>query len=301
MLQSLDKKFILCLMVFVFTVLCGRITAANEYIAFSRLTNNYWQIWIMSEDGMNQKQLTFSSEDKRSPVYVAQQKRIGYRNSNGELFTIDLNGDDQKQLLTKFGVINSPDFAHKSDLVVFARFDPRAADVSDIWLTDLKTGTPNLLTKDKQLKYQPKFSLNDDKITYIKNKKNSVYSNIWIMNADGTNHHQLTDGDSIDMYPSFSPDGKFVIYSSKNDSGNYDIFIADVDKRSKEKVIVNPAVDISASYSPDGKNIVFVSDRSGRKQIWVINREDQSLNQLTEAEEESIDPVWFYVKEDDNV
>src|SRR5688572_32768606 len=47
---------------------------------------------------------------------------------------------------------------------------------------------------------------------------------IWTANEDGTAVHRLTDNIAREVYPRFSPDGKWIAFAS-NRYGNYDVFI----------------------------------------------------------------------------
>ena len=51
---------------------------------------------------------------------------------------------------------------------------------------------------------------------------------IWVMNADGSDQHQITHLGGANFAPFFTPDGKRIIFSSnyKNPhSGNFDLYL----------------------------------------------------------------------------
>jgi len=48
-------------------------------------------------------------------------------------------------------------------------------------------------------------------IVWSTSRSNSKHD-IWIMNADGTDKRQLTEGDNVDWFSRFSPDGKTVLF-----------------------------------------------------------------------------------------
>lgn len=68
----------------------------------------------------------------------------------------------------------------------------------------------------------------------------------------------------------FSPDGRYVAYSSPDD----DIFLLSVDGRSNEPIVEHPARDYLLGWSPDGRWVCFASDRSGVTDVWVIGVSD---------------------------
>ena len=53
---------------------------------------------------------------------------------------------------------------------------------------------------------------------------------IFVMNADGTQVRQLTDNDAWEAFPTWSPDGTRIAFSSPSSSGNYlEIFVMNAD------------------------------------------------------------------------
>src|SRR3954462_4119945 len=52
----------------------------------------------------------------------------------------------------------------------------------------------------------------------------SYLGDIWTANEDGSAPSRLSDHRGHDMYPRFSPDGKWIAFSS-NRYGNYDVFV----------------------------------------------------------------------------
>ena len=71
---------------------CARSRAvhAAPELAYSRLTNGHWQIWICDTEGQQPEQLTFDPSDKRNPQWTADGTDIFFRNGNQEPFVIEL-------------------------------------------------------------------------------------------------------------------------------------------------------------------------------------------------------------------
>ena len=151
---------------------------AKEQIAFSHLTDDFWQIWVMDPDGKNKYQVTISEFDKRDPAWLRNGKQLAFRTSNGELFLVNLDGSDEHEILKQYNSINNPAFSHKTDDIVFVRFDPRGKDMGDIWKSSLDGKSSKLLTNDALGKFQPNFSSQADKITFVKadpDRKNYIF------------------------------------------------------------------------------------------------------------------------------
>jgi len=71
---------------------------------------------------------------------------------------------------------------------------------------------------------------------------------------------------------SFSPDGKFIAFSSvrEGSSPQSDIFLMTADGRNEVVVAGHPAEDQLLRWTPDGKSLLFLSDRTGTWDIWTI-------------------------------
>ena len=76
-------------------------------------------------------------------------------------------------------------------------------------------------------------------------------------------HTRLTFGPGLQTDPTFSPDGKFIAYSSDRGS-NFDIWVEPVGGGGEPVQITrSPAQDTQPAWSPDGTTIVFRSERDG--------------------------------------
>lgn len=90
----------------------------------------------------------------------------------------------------------------------------------------------------------------------------------------------LTESPGDDYLPAFSPDGRFIAFTSYR-SGTEEIWIMDSDGRNLKPLTTDPRKDWSPSWSPDGRKITFTSDRTGTNQIWVMESDGSRQSQLT--------------------
>src|SRR5579862_3625118 len=72
---------------------------------------------------------------------------------------------------------------------------------------------------------------------------------IWMMNADGTDQHQITHLGGANFAPYFTPDGQRIIFSSNYqhprgaEGKNFDLFLIDLDGSHMEQVTTDPGFD----------------------------------------------------------
>ena len=88
---------------------------------------------------------------------------------------------------------------------------------------------------------------------------------LYVMNADGSNLRQLTSNGAANFAPYWTPDGKRLIFSSNlhNVKGrDFELFLIDADGKNLERVTHHPDFDGFPMFSPDGKTLVFASNRN---------------------------------------
>lgn len=102
------------------------------------------------------------------------------------------------------------------------------------------------------------------------------------------NSIQLTTNSSDDLYPSWSPDGTRIIFSS-NRSGNYDIWVMDSDGSNQQRLNINDTWydQISPTWSPDDSKIVFFSfGPEGYYKIYSYDIVSATVTDITPVDQE---------------
>ena len=106
---------------------------------------------------------------------------------------------------------------------------------------------------------------------------------------------QLTAG-SYDYQPDWSPDGRWVIYSSyRNDA--VELWILELAGGATRPILANGAVNVEPRFSPDGKRIVFVSTLHNKRfHIFTADFDAGTLKnvQRLTGEHKSQLPRYYY-------
>jgi tricorn protease len=84
---------------------------------------------------------------------------------------------------------------------------------------------------------------------------------IWLANADGSNPRRLTAHVARDFAPRFSPDGRWVAFTS-NRMGNNDVFVIPAVGGEPKQLTYHSGDDQALYWTPDGREIVMSSARA---------------------------------------
>ena len=109
---------------------------------------------------------------------------------------------------------------------------------------------------------------------------------ICIMNADGSGRTQLTDFTATTFYPSLSPDGQTVYFSSKR-SGGFEIYSIDITGDGLQRLTREIGSLYAPELSPAGDRIIFTNHGNG---LWVMKPDGENPRPLTFRDD--IDPTW---------
>src|SRR5262245_4768556 len=98
---------------------------------------------------------------------------------------------------------------------------------------------------------------------------------------------QLTYGAGLEGEPTWSPDGRFIAYSSDR-SGNFDIWVQPVGGGDPVQVTHSPANDWQPDWSPDSNRLVFRSeqDSGGLYTVPVLGGHEQKITNF------GYQPLW---------
>lgn len=108
----------------------------------------------------------------------------------------------------------------------------------------------------------PQISPDGKRIVYVRQFSDIMsdrnYSNLWIINFDGTDHRPLTTGNHNDSSPRWSPDGNRIAYISDQD-GTPQIYARWMDNGQNAKLTNLQYPPGGIAWSPDGKQISFTA------------------------------------------
>jgi len=120
-------------------------------------------------------------------------------------------------------------------------------------------------------------------IYYVHSSAAMGKKEIWVMDPDGKNQRQLTHFNSYSDFPSVSPDGTKIAFTSYA-HGNPGIFVFSVDPV-RDLRFYNQVASTNGtpSFTPDGKQIVYMSSAGGCCRIFIANVDGSGFRPLTSS------------------
>ena len=101
-------------------------------------------------------------------------------------------------------------------------------------------------------------------------------------------------------YPSVSPDGKTLAYSSgivvaprqAAVQVHQQLWILDLQTRRARQLLLDQSENMDPAWSPSSQVLAFASNRSGQFEIWVVKKDGTGLGQITNGPGVKTHPVW---------
>ncbi|HVG39384.1 MAG TPA: protein kinase [Pyrinomonadaceae bacterium] len=169
----------------------------------------------------------------------------------------------------------------------------QAEQRSSIWTIAAPGSTPAQITSGLN-KYDGVYDLSwtpDGKIVYESTASGD--EDIWVIDADGNNPKQLTEKAGVNLFPSVSPDGKYVVFTSTRAGGNTNIWRMNADG-TDQKQLTSGQIELFPSVSSDGRWVVYMSNVSGQRTVWKVSIDGGQPVQLIAS------PSWRPVVSPDN-
>jgi WD40 repeat protein len=198
-------------------------------------------------------------------------------------WTIRPDGSDPTRVHVDVpGFVRVPSWSLGGRRIVFDvnSFDDRHPEGGnfDIYVSNADGTNPIRLTAER-VDHSPVWSPDGTQIAYVHGWDEQAQ--IWVMNANGSGSHQVTDRRGPNLFPSWSPDGTKIAFVSF-DGSNADIYLMSADGSSVKRLTDDPAHEDQPAWSPDGHQIAFSSEGGGNPGIYLMSPDGTGVTQLLE-------------------
>ncbi|HKS28935.1 MAG TPA: S9 family peptidase [Pyrinomonadaceae bacterium] len=265
------------------------------------------QIYLISVDGGEPKQLTNAPQSSSTPRWSPDGKRLAFissREGGPQVWTIDVATGEQKKVTNISTGASDPVWSPDGRMIAF---------VSDVY-PECTNDDCNRKRSDEADSSKVKAKIADRLLFRHWNSwKEGKRTHVFVAAVDGSSPaRDMTPGD-FDAPPfslggpsdyAFSPDSKELVFARNTDkveatSTNGDLFIVPVTGGEAQRITgKNMGADLSPVYSPDGRFIAYRSQsragfESDRWQLMLFDRKSGQSRSLTESLDTSVESITF--------
>lgn len=245
------KMLLISIIIILLFAGCGKLTPTltREYIVFTSDRDGDKEIYIMGSDGMYQKNLTNHLGDDSHPALSPDQQYIA--------FTSDRDG------------------------------------TTEVYVMKVDGSEQTNLTQNPGYDYFPAWSPDGKYILFISYRdgvlsdQGKELSEVYIMDANGSNLQRLTNNLYDEGYLSWSPNGHLIALAIdiwpdvSSDNFSRDIYTMNLDGTNLTRLTEQSGDDDYPTWSPDGTLIAFMSYRNGGSEIYIMKSDGSEQKRLT--------------------
>src|SRR5688500_2706638 len=202
-----------------------------------------FDIYTANPDGSDLRRLTNYGTYTAEGVLSPDGRRIVFtslKDGDLDIYTMDVDGTNVRRLTTAPGYDGGPWWSPDGTKIVYRAWHPP----DSAGLADYRNLLAQRMVRPSRME-------------------------LWVMNADGSDQRQITSLGGANFGPSWTPDGRRIIFSSnyKNPrSRNFELFLVNLDGTRLEQITNHQEFDGFPMFSPDGRRIVWASNRGNSRE-----------------------------------
>jgi len=260
-----------------------------------------YEIYKSNIDGTNIIRLTNSSDKKSFPSLSPDGTKVVFQSvdysASSEIYVMNSDGSNLIRLTNNTVYDGYPNFSPDGQRIVFSAWDFDIYPEIFTMNQDGSNRTQITSTQGTDWFYAPKYNPAGNKIYFLVSQNGNF--NIVMMDLSGSNWVNVTELNSygyIDLYPSFSPDGSKIVFSTSEYSGNggiLDLIIINADGSDWQRITTSAnseRFDLAIFHPANANKLFFTYTPSGgRSSIKTMNTDGTGITELAKCSELGID------------
>jgi Tol biopolymer transport system component/DNA-binding winged helix-turn-helix (wHTH) protein len=238
-------------------------------------------LYVVPVSGGEPKRLTFDNLKLEGLSWEPDNRHLVFSSNRGGpfgLWRVDIDGGPAERVPQSGRAAFAPVLSRDGRQLVYEEWTGQ----TNIFSVDgaAPGAAPRQITYTTRWNWNPSASPDGKRIAFTSDRSGA--SEIWVADRDGDNALKLTAFDGpYTSGPSWSPDGRHLLFDSPAVDGNFDLYEVDPDGGAPKRLTTAPAEDRFAHFSADGKWIYYSSRRSGAWEIWRMPAAGGDAQQVT--------------------
>jgi tol-pal system beta propeller repeat protein TolB len=237
-------------------------SADGSKILYQSNAGGRWQLLVMDKDGSHRTPLTKGDCNDNFPDWSPDGERIAFvsdRDGNEDIWVMAADGSGARNLTSHPARDIHPYWSADGAKILFN--STRDVDRLQIYELDPSTGEVQRLVESKDDDTCARVSPDGERIAYLTNLATGR-DDVMCRQRDGSDPVNLTEDAAADGWPSWTPDGKRIVYCSRV-QGAFALHVMDADGTQRRQLTTPPpgTMDARPHVSPDGKWLVFNRER----------------------------------------
>jgi TolB protein len=201
-----------------------------------------FDIYTANRDGTGLQRLTNYDVYTAEGVLSPDGRRIVFtslKDGDLEIYTMNVDGTDVRRLTTTPGYDGGPWWSPDGTKIVYRAWHPP----DSAGLAEYRGLLAQRMIRPNRME-------------------------LWVMNADGSDQRQITQLGGANFGPSWTPDGRRIVFSSnyRNPrSRNFELYLINLDGSGLEQITSHDEFDGFPMFSPDGRRFIWASNRGNSK------------------------------------
>ena len=218
------------------------------------------EVYVMNADGSRQRNLTRNPASDYSPAWSPDGRRIAFATARADptgndLWLMDADGAHPRPLVRQDGIdeypVWSPDGSRLAFNCTLGRVLPSQVGDFEVCVVNADGSGLRRITDAPGISGAGGWSPDGRRVVFASSRDQdpdgvSACGDLYLMDADGSHLTRLTDGPASDCGPSFTPDGRHILFSSDraNPGGDSDLY----------------------AMNPDGSAVTWLTDAHSEEQ-----------------------------------
>lgn len=285
---------IVCLSLVAFSCTQSKQTTSKESILFVSNRDGNYEIYSISPDGDQLKNLSrdegldFSPSANPHGIFWYSNRSGNndiYRFGNGQLR--NLTNSSSNETLPSI----SPDgkkLAFVSDCIEGNR---------NVFVLDLESQNLDTLTQNTDYEESPSWSPDGTKLLFTRqirlegDSSHAANGEIFMYDMVTKQKKRITYKNGYDSGAQWSPDGKTLAFYGQSDLA-WDIFLYHWEDESITNITADSLENYSPAWSPDGKKLVYTAGSGNDFQLRILDLKSGEKRWLTQSPGRNQSPVW---------